>query len=378
MNISSGNNSHDKDPSSPEDNIDLFPFRVGIDEIDLKILALLNERANLAIEIGKAKSGKNLKFHSPKREQEIFERLEAENKGPFPNKALRIIFREILSASLSLEKPLKVSFLGPQATFSHLACVEHFGRSSLLIPEKNFRAVFEAVERERVDYGVIPIENSTEGAVANTLDLFMEHDVKIGAEIMMEIRLDLLSRAESLDDINRVYSHPHAWPQCRKWLESHLENVEIIDVASTARAAEIAAGEHHSAAIAGSFAGKFYDLNVLEQRIQDIPNNFTRFFIIGKNDADRTGKDKTSLMFTLKDDTGALYNALKPFSEYNLNLTKIESRPYKGKTWEYIFFVDIEGHHKDENLEAALNKLHEICTNLKLLGSYPSGSKKMP
>ena len=354
---------------------DIGLFRKEIDRIDDVILELLNKRAKLAIEIGKAKASRNMEFYSPQRERSIFERLSASNEGPFPNEALRAVFREILSASLSLEKPLKVSFLGPRATFTHLACLQYFGRSSQFIPEKNLRNVFEGVERERVDYGVIPIENSTEGVIAHTLDLFMECDVRICEEIMIEISLDLLSRSEGLDDIRRVYSHPHAIAQCRNWLESHLEDVEIVDVPSTAKAAEIASTETHSGAVASSYAAKLYDLNVLERRIQDIPHNYTRFLVIGKKDEAPTGRDKTSLMFSLKDagNVGALYNALKPFAEHDVNLTKIESRPHKGKAWDYIFFVDLEGHYTDEALVAALGDFREVCSDLKLLGSYPRG-----
>ncbi len=355
---------------------DIGVFREEIDRIDDVILELLNKRANLAIEIGKAKASRNLEFYSSQRERSIFERLSTNNDGPFPNEALRAVFREIMSASLSLEKPLKVSFLGPRATFTHLACLQFFGRSSQFIPEKNIRNVFEGVERERVDYGVIPIENSTEGVIAHTLDLFMECDVRISEEIMIEISLDLLSTSENLDDIRRVYSHPHAIAQCRKWLEDRLEDAEIIDMPSTAKAAEIASTEHHSAAVASSYAAKLYDLNVLEKRIQDIPHNYTRFLVIGKRDQAPTGRDKTSLMFSLKDNVGALYNALKPFAENGVNLTKIESRPSKGHPWEYIFFADLEGHHTDEKLVAALDEFREGCNDLKLLGSYPQGRQE--
>lgn len=364
-----GQRAGSKDPTRSE----IALFRQEIDRIDDVIVELLNKRAKLAIEIGKEKASRNLEFYSPERERAIFERLSANNNGPFPNEALRAVFREILSASLSLEKPLKVSFLGPRATFTHLACLQYFGRSTQFIPERNIRSVFEGVERERVDYGVIPIENSTEGVIAHTLDLFMQSDVRICREVMIEISLDLLSRSDRLSDIRRVYSHPHALAQCRSWLESHLEDAEIIDMPSTAKAAEIASSEPHSGAVASSYAAKLYDLNVLEKRIQDVPYNYTRFLVIGKKDESPTGHDKTSLMFSLKDNVGALYNALKPFADHGVNLTKIESRPHKGKAWDYIFFVDLEGHRTDEKLAAALEAFQEVCSELKLLGSYPRG-----
>jgi len=353
-------------------------LRAQIDAIDDRLLELFNQRARLAVEIGREKANQNLDYYSPQREREIFERLSARNPGPFPDEAIRAVFREILSASLSLEKPLKVSFLGPRATFTHIACMEHFGRSSRLLPEKNIRDVFESVERGRVNYGVIPIENSTEGVIAYHLDLFMECEVKISAEILLDISLDLLSNAEKLQDIRRVYSHPHALAQCRNWIENHLYDAEIVDVQSTAKASEIAAAEPHSAAVASSFAGKLYDLSVVERNIQDNPFNYTRFLVIGDRDGDRTGSDKTSLMFSLKHNIGALHMALKPFSDNHLNLTKIESRPHKRKAWEYIFFVDIEGHRSDANFREAMKAFEPVCNEFKMLGSYPRGRVPTP
>jgi len=352
---------------------DIQRLRSEIDRIDDRMLDLLNERAKLAIRIGKAKAHRNLGFYSPQREREIFERLSARNPGPSPNEALRAAFRAILSASLALEKPMRVSFLGPRATFTHLACMEHFGRSGHFLPEKNIRDVFEAVERERVEYGVIPIENSIEGVIAYTLDLFMECEVKISAEILLDISLDLLSRSEKREEIRRVYSHPHALAQCRNWLENHLADVEVIDVPSTAKASEIAASEPYSAAVASSFAGKLYDLNLLERNIQDSPFNYTRFLVIGKHDAERTGRDKTSLLFSVKHNVGALYAALKPFSDHKVNLTKIESRPHKRRAWEYFFFADVEAHRTDANFQAAMEAVQTVCNEIKMLGSYPRG-----
>jgi len=359
-----------------EETGEIHALRKDVDAIDDQILDLLNQRANVVIEIGKLKSTGNKEFYAPKREHEIYQRLALSNEGPFPSDGVRAVFREILSASLSLEKPLRVSFLGPRATFTHLACMEYFGRSSSLLAEKNIRDIFEGVERERVDYGVIPIENSTEGVVPHTLDLFVDSDVKVCAEILMEISLDLLSNHYRLDEIAKVYSHPHAIAQCRKWLESHMTDVQIIDVESTAKAAEIAATESYSAAIASSFAGKLYDLDVLERRIQDYPHNYTRFLVIGKRESERTGCDKTSVMFSLKHNIGALFHALKPFADYNINLTKIESRPHKKIPWEYLFFLDMEGHTEDENIRHALQEFTKVCSDFKLLGSYPRGKEK--
>ncbi len=362
---------HTTQPS--DDEREIQELRKKVDEVDDQILELLNQRATLVIEIGKIKATKNKEFYAPKREQEIYQRLIQQNRGPFPVHGIRSVFREIFSASLSLEKPLTVSFLGPRATFTHLACMEYFGRSGNFLPEKNIRDVFEGVERERVDFGIIPIENSTEGVIPHTLDLFVDSDVRICAEVLMEISLDLLSRYSRIGDVQKVYSHPHAIAQCKKWLETHLADAQIIDVESTARAAEIAMSEPHSAAIASSFAGKLYDLNVLERRIQDHPHNYTRFVVIGKKEIERTGNDKTSVVFSLKDNIGALYNALKPFADHRINLTKIESRPHRRIPWEYLFFVDMEGHRDDENVKKALDELKNVCSEFKLLGSYPRG-----
>jgi len=356
----------------------LDALREGIDRIDDRILDLLNRRAGRALAIGKAKASQNLDYYSPRREREIIERLTERNPGPFPNEALRAAYQEILSASLSLEMPLRVAFLGPRATFTHLACLEHFGRSAQFLPVSNIGDVFEEVERDRVDFGVIPIENSTEGVIGYTLDLFMECEVKIFAEILLDISLDLLSRAERLEQIRRVYSHPHALAQCRRWLETHLKDVEVMDVPSTAKAAEIAAQERRSAAVASSFAAKLYDLNVLGRKIQDNPCNYTRFLVIGRNDAERTGNDKTSLMFSVKDSVGALHTALKPFSDHGINLTKIESRPHKKRAWEYVFFVDHEGHRTDEQFLAAMADFQKVCREIKMLGSYPRGRERRP
>jgi len=362
-----------KKKTTSENDAEIASLRQEINRIDADILQFLNQRAKVVIAIGKAKASRNLDFYSPSREREIYERLCAENRGPFPNEAVRSVFREILSASLSLEKPLKVSFLGPRGTFTHLACMEHFGRSCQFMPERNLRDVFDAVERKRANFGLIPIENSTEGLIAHTLDLFMDFDVRISAEIFLEITLDLLSRCARFEDIRRVYSHPQALAQCRSWLESHLPHAEIFDVESTARAAELASSELHSAAIASGFAGKLHDLNVLERRIQEGPFNYTRFLVIGKNDAERTGRDKTSLVFYTKDRVGALHEALKPFAENRVSVTRIESRPHKKKAWESIFFLDIQGYRTDENIRKALREFDKVCSEVKLLGSYPQG-----
>lgn len=350
-------------------------LRAGIDAIDLEILGLLNRRAGFVIEIGKLKSIASAAFYVPEREREVLKKLAEKNKGPFPTTALKSIFREIMSASLSLEKPLRVAFLGPVATFTHQACLEHFGSSAEFVPKKDISEVFDDVEKGRAEFGVVPIENSTEGVVSHTLDMFVTSRLKICSEVMLGISLALLNRSGNTADIKRVCSHPNPLAQCRRWLKSNLPGAEIKEVSSTARAAEMAAEESSTAAVASIAAAKIYDLCVLEKSIEDNADNFTRFLVIGKETGSRTGHDKTSIMFAIKDAPGALYTMLKPFAARGINLTKIESRPLKTRAWEYVFFVDLDGHMEDSEIRQAVKELEGYCSFLKVLGSYPKSSQ---
>lgn len=354
-------------PSDPR----LPGLRTEIDGIDDAIVELLNRRAKAALEVGKIKHEKGLPFYVPEREVEILRRLSCKNEGPFPPDALTAIYREIISASLSLEKPLSVGFLGPKATFTHQACLKHFGESALFVPQINVSEVFEAVERGVCDFGVVPIENSSEGVVSHTLDMFVDHTPQILGEILVEVSQDLLSVTGDIDHVRKVYSHPHAIAQCRGWLERNLRGVPVFDVESTARAAELAADDPGAAAIAGEAAGKLYRLKPVRRRIQENANNFTRFLIIGKGAVARTGSDKTSVLFSGKDEVGALYLMLEPFAKHKVNLTKIESRPVKKKAWEYLFFLDLEGHLTDPPISKALDELRMRASYIKILGSYP-------
>jgi len=349
----------------------LDDLRHGIDAVDDRILGLLNERARLVLEVGRVKSELKSDFHVPSRERQIYERLTAANAGPFPSEAIKSVFREIISASLALEAPMKVAFLGPKATFSHLATMQHFGLSAELVPQKSIPAVFEEVEKGHAKYGVVPVENSTEGVVSYTLDMFMESELKINAEVMLEVHHDLLSRTGRLEDIKKVYSHPQPIAQCRKWLEENLPNVPLVDVASTAVAAQIVSEDYTSAAIASELAATMYDLKVVRKRIEDQVNNFTRFLIISKKMSEKSGDDKTSLMFAVKDEVGILYRMLEPFAKRGINLSKIESRPMKKKAWEYVFFLDLLGHLTDPVIETAVQELKQCCQFVKILGSYP-------
>jgi len=349
----------------------LNELRQEIDAIDDRMMEFLNQRASLVVEVGRLKAGEKRDFHVPSREREIYERLISHNPGPFPNEALKSVFREIISASLALEAPMKVAFFGPKATFTHQAAQQQFGLSAELVPQKSIPAVFEDVEKGLAQYGVVPVENSTEGMVSHTLDMFMESELKINAEVMLEIHHYLLSRTGRMDDIKKVCSHPQPIAQCRNWLADNLPNVPVVDVASTAVAAQIVAEDYTAAAIASELAASMYDLKIVRERIEDQVNNFTRFLVIGKKLADKSGDDKTSLMFSVKDEVGILYRMLEPFYKRGINLSKIESRPLKKKAWEYIFFLDLVGHISDPEVAEAVQELKGCCQFVKVLGSYP-------
>jgi chorismate mutase/prephenate dehydratase len=352
---------------------ELKKLRRRIDEIDDQILVLLNKRAGHVLDVGSLKRSRKTKFYRPERERQILERLTSLNKGPFPNDALRSIYREILSASLSLEEPLKVTCLGPLATFTHLAALRHFGSSAAFVPEDSIKKVFDNVETGKAEYGVVPIENSNEGVVSYTLDMFMDSDLKVVAEIVLEVSHNLLSRQTERAKIKKVYSHPQALAQCRGWLESNMPGVLTKESTSTARAAELASREASAGAIASELAARMYDLNIVERNIEDNRRNVTRFLVISKEVPPKTGADKTSVMFSIKDRPGSLYDILLPFKRAKINLTKIESRPSRRKAWEYIFFVDMEGHIEDRKVLKAIEALKEGCLYLKVLGSYPQG-----
>jgi len=270
---------------------------------------------------------------------------------------------------------VKVAYLGPRATFTHLACMQRFGFSITDLPVGSIKEVFDEVERGRADFGVVPIENSTEGVVNHTLDLFVDSPLKIFGEILLEVSHHLLSKTGKIEDLRRIYSHSHAIAQCKNFLESHLPQIQIMEVSSTARAAEMAQEDPTAGAIASELAAKLYHLTVIKKRIEDNIHNFTRFLVVSQKGHNRTGRDKTSVMFSIKDKVGALYEMLHPFSEQQINLTKIESRPSKKKAWEYIFYVDMAGHVEDEKIRMALEGLKNQAIFLKVLGSYPMAEK---
>ena len=343
-----------------------------IDKVDDKILELLNERAGYVIAVGDIKKAQNSEIHVPNREKAIVDRLTSRNPGPFPSESLRAVMREIFSASLSLEQPMKVAYLGPRATFSHLACIQQFGYSPQYVPLNSIKEIFAEVERGLAEYGVVPIENSIEGVVNYTLDMFMDSDLRISGELLLEVTQNLMNKTGKMEDIKKVSSHPNPIGQCRDWLDNNLKGVPVVAVSSTTKAAEDAAEDSSVAAIASRLAAEVYGLKIIKERIEDNTNNFTRFLIISKKSPSRTGHDKTSLLFSIKDRAGALYDILKPFAVRGINMTKIESRPSRKKAWEYHFFVDVEGHYDDAAVRAAVDELSKNCLFLKVLGAYPA------
>jgi len=357
---------------------DLKKLREQIDSIDNRILDLLNQRAEVVIGVGKAKEVNDGSFYVPSREKAIYERLTAHNQGPFPNDAVVKVFREIISASLNMELPMQVAFLGPQSTFTHMAAMQQFGLSAQLVPLKSIPSVFEEVERDRAHYGVVPVENSTEGVVNHTLDMFIGSDLQVIAEIMLEISHNLLSKTGRIEQIGKIVSHPQALAQCRHWFEENLPDIPLVDVGSTAAAAQLAAEDETAAAIASEAAVVQYGLKVVKAKIEDNPHNFTRFLVIGKKTPEKSGNDKTSIMFSVKDEPGILYRMLEPFSKRQINLSKIESRPMKQKAWEYIFFLDLIGHVDDKPITDAIEELRTHCHFLKVLGSYPIARQDKP
>jgi len=351
--------------------LNLKELRQAIDAIDDQILDLLNQRARHVKEVGMIKQESHLDLYAPNREQAIFDRLEARNPGPFSSEAIFRVFREIISASLALEQPIRVVYLGPRATFTHVAALNLFGASAQLVPEHGIPAIFEEVESGRAQYGVAPIENSNEGAVVHTLEMFAKSELKIIAEHYLRVTHNLISRRRSLDQVKRIYSHPQALEQCRHWLERHLPGAPLLEVESTARAAQIASEDEDAAAVASSVAAQLYRLDTLADHIEDHPLNLTRFLVVGPKVPEPTGSDKTSILFGFKNEPGMLGRVLSPFHRRGLDLTKIESHPVKREEREYHFFLDVEGHIEDPSVAEAVDELAGLCYLVKHLGSYP-------
>ena len=348
-------------------------LRARIDRIDDQVLTLLNQRARLAIEIGQRKHRTSASIYTPAREKKIVTRLEAQNPGPLTADSLRPIFREIISACLSLEQQLRIAFLGPMGTFSHQAAREQFGARSVLVPAESIAAVFDEVEHQRADYGIVPVENSTEGMVAATLDRFVSSPLSIKAEVLLRIEQHLLSRRGTATRLQRIVSHPQSFGQCRQWLAQHFPGMPLVEVASNAQAAALARRDARVAAIAGDAAAEHYGLRPIATSIQDQAHNCTRFLVVGRDGVGKpSGDDKTSLLLAVPHEAGALHRVLAPFANNHVSITTIESRPVKDRAWDYLFFLDLLGHVEEPHVVRALAALRRRCLLLKVLGSYPA------
>jgi chorismate mutase / prephenate dehydratase len=355
------------DEKQPAQN--LGALRAEIDALDAEILTKLNARAALARKVGSLKVGQ---AYRPEREAEVLLRIKQMNLGPLPDEVVARLFREIMSACLALERPITVAFLGPQGTFSELAAKKHFGEGGVLVPQSSIDEVYRSVESNACDFGVVPVENSTEGAVGRSLDLMPQTPLKTCGEVLVRIHHHLMAGDTTpLANIQKVFSHGQSLAQCHEWLNANLPNAERIAVASNAEAARRASLEPFTAAVAGEMAATHYGLTLLASNIEDEPNNTTRFLVLGNYEPKSTGKDKTSLVLSAPNRSGAVYEMLTPFANRGVSMSKFESRPSKIAIWEYLFFVDIDGHADDGNVAEALVELRKIAGYVKVLGSYP-------
>jgi len=348
----------------------LEELRKKIDQIDRKLVELLNERARVVVEIGKIKNQTGGQVYAPDREKEVLEKIIKANTGPLPDKCLIAIWREMMSGSFVLERPLRIAYLGPGGSFSHTAAMLKFGQSVEYESLADIRSIFSEVSKGHCDLGIVPVENTTGGGVIETLDALIDSDVKICSEVLMAIHHNLLANC-SLDEIEKIYSKPEVFAQCRNWLSATFDEAKTIAVASTAKAAQLAATEEGAAAIGSRAAAELYGLKIVCENIEDIANNVTRFLVIAQQDARPTGEDKTAILFSTAHKAGALADVLDVFKRYEINLTNIESRPSKKRQWEYYFFVDFLGHRSDEKVQKGLEEARQHCLQLSVLGSFP-------
>jgi chorismate mutase / prephenate dehydratase len=349
----------------------LKPLRERIDSIDHQILRLLEERAELVHKIGEAKREANLKVYDPQRERVIIDKLLAASSGVFPKEAISRVFREVMSACLMLQEPISVAFLGPEGTFTHMASRCLFGLAVRYVESPSIEGVFDAVRSGAVKYGVVPIENSTEGSVSNSLDALLHGGVKIRHEIVLPVHHALLSRVSQFSEIRRVYSHPQALAQCRNWLTRNLGNIQLVQTPSTSAAVHAVQSDEEGAAIASPLAGELLSVPALRTGIQDRPENATRFVMLAQEDAPVSGDDKTMLAFSINDEQGALKRILEVFEQVGINLTRIESRPNPEKVWQYVFLVDVQSHWTHPGFEQATAELKKMCDMVTVLGSFP-------
>lgn len=357
----------------PEELNTLSELREMIDSLDADLLRILNLRARCAKRVGEIKKQEDDEgiYYRPEREAQVLRRLQDLNQGPLPNDEVKRLFREVMSACLALEKRLRIAYLGPPGTFTQAAVFKQFGHSVISEEQRGIGDVFRAVESGRCHYGLTPVENTTEGVVNHTLDCFLQSDLSICGEVQLRIRQHLLSQAERLDAIKRVYSHAQSLSQCRQWLNEYLPTVEQITVSSNAEAAKRVVNDREAAAIAGKIAADQYGLPILAAHIEDQHNNTTRFLIIGRQYAKPSGNDRTSLLVSAHNQPGLLYRLLEPISRHSVNMTRIESRPSRQGMWEYVFFMDLDGHCEDGNLKALLEEMREKASLFRILGSYP-------
>jgi len=351
--------------------VNIPEHRKAIDRLDAHLVRLLNERTKHVLAIGDMKLKAGEEIYAPHRERAVLQRICRSNEGPITDDQLCAIYREIMSSALALEKTMSIAYLGPEATFTHQAAIQKFGSSLRYVSQKTIADVFAEVSRNRADYGVVPVENTTEGVVTHTLDMFVDSDLKIVSQIVLPVQYCLAGNCR-LQDIKRLYVHPQALGQCRQWVQEHLPKVEIFETSSNARSAELAAQGKVNAAITGILAAEKYGLPVLKQDIQDNAANATRFLVLGRQCSPPTGDDRTSLLVSVADKAGALHQAIAAFRRHKINMTKIESRPSKRKAWEYFFFIDCDGHAQDRKVVKAIQLLGEHCNFVKVLGSYPN------
>ena len=356
--------------------MNLDDIRKHIDEIDGQLLDLLSDRADLVHQVGEVKKRDGLQIYAPEREEALLRRLIDRNKGRLPEKSIRAIYREIMSAALALEDDLKIAYLGPEGTWTHQAAIKKFGHSVAYSSQPNFAEVFDQVTRRQADYGVVPIENSTEGAVSHTLDLFVDSPLQICAQILLRIENGLMASIPR-EQIKTLYSHPQVFGQCRNWILRNFPEADLVEVSSTTRAAQLARDNaaQGAAALGGALAAEMNGLTMLESSIQDRATNTTRFLVIGEKTCPPTGKDRTSILFAIHDRPGSLVRALQAFDQFQINMSKIESRPSKRKDWEYVFYVDLSGHCDDPELKKGIEELEKHCSMVKLLGSYPDAGE---
>lgn len=350
--------------------VSLEELRQRIDEIDYQLVQLINERAQVVVEVGKLKSKTDRPVYAPDREKQVLTRIVQANKGPLSDKSLIAIWRELMSGSFILEKPLRIAYLGPDGSFSHTAAMLKFGQSVEYEPLADIKSIFDEISKSRCDLGIVPVENSIGGGVIETLDALIESDVKICAEVLMTIHHNLLATCK-LKEIEKIYSKPEVFTQCRNWLSATFKDTQTIPVASTAKAAQIAVTEPHAAAIGSKIAAELYGLEVICENIEDNTNNVTRFIVVSRQDAKPSGEDKTALLFSTAHKAGALADVLDVFKRYDINLTNIQSRPSRKREWEYYFFVDFLGHRTDQHVIKALEETGKHCLQLSVLGSFP-------